>query len=139
VGEMEGRGWGIGGGAWVWRRRLFAWEEESVRECYLLLHNIVLQDSVHDIWRWNLDPVHGYTARGAYRFFTTTGDMVNRSLVDDIWHRHAPSKVSLLVWRLLRNRLPTRDNLLRHGVLPSSTVSCVAGCDCTELATHLFL
>jgi len=42
VGEMEGRGWGIDRGAWVWRRRLFAWEEESVRECCLLLHNIVL-------------------------------------------------------------------------------------------------
>jgi len=38
VGGMEGRGWGIDGGAWEWRRRLFAWEEESVRECALLLH-----------------------------------------------------------------------------------------------------
>jgi len=26
----------------LWRRRLLAWEEESVRECSVLLHNIVL-------------------------------------------------------------------------------------------------
>jgi len=139
VGEMKGRGWGIDGEAWVWRRRLFAWEEEYVRECSLLLHNIVLQDSVHDTWRWALDPIPGYTVRGAYRFITTTGDMVDRSLVDDVWHRHVPSKVSLLVWRLLRDRLPTRGNLMRHGVLPSSDVLCVVGCDCIESATHLFL
>lgn len=33
----------------VWRRRLFAWEEESVREWYALLHNTVLQENVHDV------------------------------------------------------------------------------------------
>jgi len=42
VSEMEGRGWGIGGGAWVWRRRLMAWEEETVTECATLLSDIVL-------------------------------------------------------------------------------------------------
>ena len=29
--EMESRGWEDGGGAWEWRKRLLAWEEESVR------------------------------------------------------------------------------------------------------------
>jgi len=42
VDVMASRGWGVGGGAWVWRRRLFAWEEECVRECCALLHDIVL-------------------------------------------------------------------------------------------------
>jgi len=42
VEEMARWGWKDGGRAWVWRRRLFAWEEENVRECTLLSHNIVL-------------------------------------------------------------------------------------------------
>jgi len=46
--EMEGRGWTVGGGVWVWRRRLFAWKEESVVECAAILHNIVLQDNISD-------------------------------------------------------------------------------------------
>jgi hypothetical protein len=41
---------GEGGEAHLWRRRLLAWEEESVRECSLLLHNIVLQDNITDTW-----------------------------------------------------------------------------------------
>jgi hypothetical protein len=44
VGDMGRLGWDGEGRAWVWRRRLFAWEEESVRECSSLLCNIVLQD-----------------------------------------------------------------------------------------------
>jgi len=74
VGVMEGRGWGIDGGAWEWRRRLFAWEEEYVR-----------------------------------------------------------------VWRILRNRILTKDNLVRRGVLSSTDMSCALGCDCTESVTHIFL
>jgi hypothetical protein len=86
-------------GGWesLCRSRLLAWEEESVRECYVLLHNIVLQDNVNDAWRWLLDPSNGYSVRGVYRFLTDSGELVDRSLVDDIWHQHIPSKVSLFV------------------------------------------
>jgi len=49
---------------WVWRIRLLAWEEDSVQECTLLLHNIVLQENIQDIWKWLLDPVQGYSVRG---------------------------------------------------------------------------
>ncbi|XP_024628771.1 uncharacterized protein [Medicago truncatula] len=58
----------------LWRRRLLAWEEESVRECLVLFHNIVLQENVEDTLRWLLDPIHGYSVRGAYRFLTTSVD-----------------------------------------------------------------
>jgi len=34
--DMASRGWEEGGGAWVWRRRLLAWEEESVTKCVAL-------------------------------------------------------------------------------------------------------
>jgi len=86
-----------GGGEGLWRRRLLVWEEECVRECSVLLHNIVLQDNVHDVWRWSLDHIHGYSVREAYRFLTTYGELVDMNLVDDIWHKNIPSKVSLFV------------------------------------------
>ena len=139
VGGMEGRGWGFDGEAWEWRRPLFAWEEDSVRECSLLLHNFVLQDTVQDSWRWMLDPIHGYMARGAYQLLTYRGDMVDMSLIDDVWHKHVSSKVSLLVWRILRNRIPTKDNMVVCDVIPSTDMSCPLGCDSIESVTHLFL
>jgi len=47
--------------------------------------------------------------------------------------------VSLFVWRLLCNRLPTKDNLMRRSVIHTNDVSCAMGCDVTETTTHLFL
>jgi hypothetical protein len=139
VEEMPSLGWEEEGGAWVWRRRLLTWEEESVRECYALLLNIVLQDNVCDTWRWLLDPINGYSVKESYRFLTLSGINMDRDLVDDVWLNHVPSKVSLMAWRLLRNRLPTRDNLIRRRVLHLDASTCVRGCGESETTLHLFL
>jgi len=48
-------------------------------------------------------------------------------------------KVSLFVWRLLRNRQPSKDNLLRQNIIHANDSACVNGCGVTETATHLFL
>jgi len=118
----------MGGLAWVWRCRLLAWEEENVRECSAVLHNIVLQVDVTDTWRWILDPVHGYSVWESYRFITTSGEQVDRRSVDDVWHRHIPIKVSLFVWSLLLNRLSTKDNLMRRSIVHANDLTCATGC-----------
>jgi len=109
-----------------------------VRECSAILSNVVLQDSASDSWRWLLDPAHGYTVREAYRFLTNDGNFVDRSLVDDVWHKNILSKVSLFVWRLLWNRLPTRDNLVQRRVLGLADSACVSGCGEQGTTSHLF-
>jgi len=41
---------------------------------------------------------------------------------------------------MLRDRLPTKFNLLRRGIIHGENSSCVAGCGCIESAQHfLFL
>jgi len=61
------------------------------------------------------------------------------NLVNDVWHKFIPSKVSLFVWRLLRNRLLTKDNLLRRSIIQYNDIMWVADCGTSETATHLFL
>jgi len=56
-----------------------------------------------------------------------------------IWHKDVPLKVVVFAWRLFRDRLPTKDNLLRRGVITHDCRMCVAGCDCVESSSHLFL
>jgi len=68
-----------------------------------------------------MDPIHGYSVRDAHRFLTNSGDQIDRNLVDDVWHRYIPAKVSLFVWRLLHNRLPIRDNLVRRNIISIRT------------------
>lgn len=105
VEDMARHGWEDGRSTWVWRRRLFAWEEECISECSVLLCDMVLQDPIPDRWRWLLDPVCGYSVKGTYSFLTTAVEPTTRGLVDDIWHKNVSSKVSIFFWRLLRNRL----------------------------------
>jgi len=78
VREMAERGWTVDGGAWVWRRLLLAWEEETVVECAALLSDFVLQDTVLDRWRWALDPIKGYSVKGTYQYFTSSEPVVER-------------------------------------------------------------
>ncbi|MCI46299.1 receptor-like protein kinase ANXUR2, partial [Trifolium medium] len=44
-------GWGAGWATWVWRRQLWAWEEELMEECQALLHDFVLQAQSPDLWQ----------------------------------------------------------------------------------------
>ena len=43
------------------------------------------------------------------------------------------------MWRLLRNRLSTKDNLVRRHVLHQDDAACVSGWGNLEAAAHLFL
>jgi len=138
VADMASRGWEEGNGAKVWRKRLLTWEEESVMDCVVLLHNIVLQDHLLDRRRWTLDPLIGYSVKGAYHLIMSVDVHPNRGSFDDVWHKQAPLKVSLFAWRLLRNRLLTKDNLVRRRVLGIDDNVCIGGCGSQETASHLF-
>jgi hypothetical protein len=45
----------------------------------------------------------------------------------------------VFVWRLLRDRLPTKDNLARWRVIQASDTTCPTACGSLETATHLFM
>ncbi|GAU35008.1 hypothetical protein TSUD_103310 [Trifolium subterraneum] len=61
VAEMYMLGWGVEGEEWRWRRRLFAWEEDQVRECSAILANFVLLDNASDKWIWRSNIKEGFT------------------------------------------------------------------------------
>jgi len=110
-----------------------------VKECVALFANIVLQENTNDTWRWLLDTSNVYTVSSAYSYITISGDPVDTSLVDDVWHKQIPSKVSLFAWRLFCNRLPTKDNLVHRRVVQPDNAACASGCGHLESAKHLFL
>ena len=56
-----------------------------------------------------------------------------------IWHKHVPLKVSIFAWRLLRDRLPTKEKLANRGIISLEARLCIAGCEHVEEISHLFL
>jgi len=80
VAEMHHLGWDEGGEVWKWRRRLFAWEKDLLRNCCFTLYNIVLQDGVHDRWKWSLKPINGFSVSNVYHMFTVPVQNTARGL-----------------------------------------------------------
>jgi len=137
--EMCQLGWGEGGQVRRWRRSLFVWEEELVGELKLLLHSEALQVDKEDMWLWKLETSHVYSVCSAYKLLIVQPPAVNVMSVSSLWNKDVPLKVVLFAWRLFRDRLPTKNNLLCHGVISVDAISCAAGCGLEKSSEHLFL
>lgn len=72
-------------------------------------------------------------------YFTASKHFPTEDSSDIIWHKAVPLKISLIVWRLLHNRVPTSDNLLQRGLLQNQRQLWVGGCGSNEDIDHLFL
>ncbi|GAU38905.1 hypothetical protein TSUD_119710 [Trifolium subterraneum] len=128
-----------------WRRNLFQWEEDEVTHLMNLLDSVTLSNE-EDGWRWTPDPEGIFSVNSAFGLFSREiGEAPNLSSLEKrifsfIWKSPAPSKVTVFIWQLLHNRIPTKDNLFLRGVIQQGT-----GCNCVwcgevlESATHLFL
>jgi hypothetical protein len=58
---------------------------------------------------------------------------------DLVWHKQIPLKVFIFVWRLFRNRLPTKTNLVTRGIISLEAHLCVSGCGGVKSGQHLFI
>jgi hypothetical protein len=108
-------------------------------ECLSLLLSITVQAQTPDVWRWHPDPDTGYSVRDAYHLLTSQDSFTLGAAEDLVWHKQVPLKISIFVWRLLRDRLPTKSNLVSRGIISPEHQFCVSGCGGVESAQHLFL
>ncbi|KAK2449543.1 hypothetical protein QL285_008734 [Trifolium repens] len=92
-----------------------------------------------DVWRRQSDTDAGYSVRGAYQLLTSQDSFTLGEADDLVWHKQVPLKVSIFPWRLLRDRLPTKSNLVARDIITSENQLCVSGCGGIESAQHLFL
>jgi hypothetical protein len=59
------------------------------------------------------------------------GQVVNKKfkiVTKFVWLKVVPLKVSIFAWRLLRNRVPTRDNLLQRRIIAGTDQECTTTC-----------
>jgi hypothetical protein len=137
--EGESRSW-----SFIWRRSLFLWEEDLVSQLLVLLDSVLLSFE-EDRWCWKLNPVDGFSVKSAFEFLGELEIDINSSafeleIFEKIWESSAPSKVIVLSWRLLYDRLPTKDNLRLRGVVHNPMDGNCCWCNLRpETSNHLFL
>jgi hypothetical protein len=67
-------------------------------------------------------------------------DGSRKRVFERIWSSPAPSKIIAFSWQLLHNRIPTRDNLRRCGVIGDDNLTaCVVCSGVKKSSIHLFL
>ena len=118
---------------------MLAWEEEQVEERRMLLLSLTLHVSINDQWFWIPAPTRGYTVRGTHNMLTTTDVSLGSAISGIIWSKLIPLMVFIFAWRLLRNRLPTKDNPFQRGIVYLDSQLCVSGCRVLESTQHLFM
>jgi hypothetical protein len=136
-----------GGGVWEWRwrRRLFVWEEALLASLLDVLP-LVNFTAEEDDWRWICEDDGRFSVRSTYLLIDSVFspevlfDDHELRVFNSIWKSPAPSKVVAFVWKLLRNRIPTRVNLAHRGVLiDGGLAECVHCVRREETASHIFL
>jgi hypothetical protein len=75
----------------------------------------------------DMEKSNTFSVRSAYNFQTAQHSVDAPVDVKLLWQKYIPMKVVVFAWRLLQNRLPTKDNLLQCGVLNNDSCLCVTG------------
>jgi hypothetical protein len=111
-------------GVWSWKLGwncvLSATEEDAAHDLQLLLVQVPPCGVIEDRPRWLASKTGFFSVRSAYL------GLLNRTVMDDLvavkinalkrlWKNNIPSKINIFCWRLLLEKLPTRETLFHKG------------------------
>ncbi|RZB66378.1 Nuclear-pore anchor isoform B [Glycine soja] len=121
-----------------WRRNLFDHEQDVAVAFMEAINAIQIQSHLQDTMVWKADPCGVYSTKSAYRILMTCNRHVSEAnIFKTIWKLKIPPRAAVFSWRLIKDRLPTRHNLLRRNVSIQENECPLCGYE-QEEADHLF-
>lgn len=116
-------------------------EEEASKN---ILCEVQLEKGAEDKCIWVPDAVKKIYVQSFYKIILQVEDHAQLSestteALDMLWDSKVPSKVKIFNWRLLLDKLPTRNQLIRMNVISDIIENCCPFCTLSEEnMTHLF-
>ncbi|KAL8485829.1 hypothetical protein ACS0TY_027932 [Phlomoides rotata] len=104
-----------------------------------------LKRDEEDRWQWIHSCSGLFTVTSAYQIRDhseqeESADQLCSIAFKRLWKSFAPRRYQAIIWKLLHNRMPTKDRLQRIGIIPASEATTCALCgEEKETAIHLFL
>ncbi|GLT51274.1 hypothetical protein SLA2020_246950 [Shorea laevis] len=108
---------GVWSWKWDWRRDLFVWETDLVQELKNDLNMVIFNHDGEDKWTWRWESNGKYTVKSAYQHLGQPHQVGGSEIFKVIWNKLVPLKVSALAWRAIQDRIPTKVNLRKRGVI----------------------
>ena len=139
VGEV-GRYWGDSKWLWwlSWRRVRFDWESILEGEMFNLINIGNMDKENLDQIVWKGDPTGIFFVKSAYMSLSNQPSGYTDDVFNLLWQAKATPKALITAWKILLDRLPTSNNLIKRGMMGISPVCML--CKATEESSHhLFL
>ncbi|GKV32816.1 hypothetical protein SLEP1_g41389 [Rubroshorea leprosula] len=124
-----------------WRRNLFEWEEEAVRDLKRMIEEVKIKPGCPNRREWSPSTEGQYSTKIAYqRLSMPRKNPEEEKIFKRVWNPTVPSKVAAFNWKTLLDRIPTKLNLIRRGIIKDmADGKCVLCEEKNEDADHLFL
>ncbi|GKV32323.1 hypothetical protein SLEP1_g40939 [Rubroshorea leprosula] len=93
-----------------------------------------------DRWEWKHDKDGVYAVKTAYNVLSSNNGHGKAWIYKRIWSRLVPTKVSAFAWQAIQDRIPTKINLFRRGIItdPNQVLCGLCG-ESSEDSNHLFI
>ncbi|XP_068487176.1 uncharacterized protein [Phaseolus vulgaris] len=128
-------------GVWVWqlvwRRSFFDWEKLLVNQLRQVLLHARLVPEEADSWVWKVWGLQTFSVNSAYIHVRKDCEVVFSPIFSKLWRCKVVPSAVLTAWRVLENKLVTRVNLERRGVLVENSLCCLCRKE-EEFFRHLF-
>jgi hypothetical protein len=119
-----------------WRRKFFIWEEALYLEFVEVIALVSITKEV-DSWSFKLGDQFSVTSIYIYKSNFSLLHLLGT--IAKVWNSWVSSKVIVFSWQALLGRLPTRENLVRRGVVLEGPIAgCVLCGEGRETEDHLF-
>ncbi|XP_057436686.1 uncharacterized protein LOC130729074 [Lotus japonicus] len=123
-----------------WRRRLRGREVQWLEEMLGELRAVRLTENKRDKWVWSHEGEGVFTVNSSYLFLQGQHLEDEDPVFKQVWSTPVPSNTKAFIWRLLRDRVQTRENLCKRRVLARGVATMCPLClQEEESSTHLFL
>ena len=101
-------GWEEGVWRWklCWRRSWFEWDNVLLTNFMQELESATIARDTCDRWVWDGSSNHGFTVKHAYEALVVPSLVDLPNISNFIWQSNVPSKVNVLAWRILLDRIP---------------------------------
>ncbi|GLU12194.1 hypothetical protein SLE2022_288940 [Rubroshorea leprosula] len=124
---------------WGWRRELMGREHSLLQDLEKLLKECKLMKGKQDFWSWKHDSKGNYSTKSAYSLLNISIEEPGSIQFNKIWNSTVPLKVSAFVWKLLQDRIPTGESLLKRGMAGGEPhFACIFCGKQIESTSHLF-
>lgn len=116
----------------------------QMKELEEILEEIHIWHNVQDSIKWWPEQDGSFSVKSCYDRCRISFQLNNvlqedeLQMLKSIWKARTPSKIQVFGWRIIMNKLPSKDQLVKRGVIQNGNRECLLCSSEEKICLHLF-